>query len=125
MVLTFVPLVQCLPHVPCLHRQQFRRIEVTWRLYLHQCKRHFRRGRKTGGAGQTIPCAICHGPDLKGVGQIPGIAGRSPSYIVRQLYDFKHGTRAGSGGALMKPIVEKLTEDHMISLAAYLASLTP
>jgi cytochrome c553 len=80
---------------------------------------------KTGGAGQTVQCAICHGPDLKGVGPIPGIAGRSPSYVVRQLYDFKQGTRAGIGSALMKPTVEKLTEEDMVSLAAYLASLTP
>ena len=80
---------------------------------------------KTGGAGQTVPCAICHGPDLKGVGPIPGIAGRSPSYVVRQLYDFKHGVRAGTGSALMKPAVEKLTLDDMINLAAYAASLAP
>ena len=81
---------------------------------------------KSGDAGKTTPCAICHGPDLKGVGPIPGIAGRSPSYIVRQLHDFKQGTRAGAiGGALMKPTVEKLTEEDMVWLAAYLASLTP
>jgi cytochrome c553 len=80
---------------------------------------------KTGGAGRTIPCAICHGPDLKGVGPIPGIAGRSPSYVVRQLYDFRQGTRAGIASALMKPTVEKLREEDMVSLAAYLASLTP
>jgi cytochrome c553 len=80
---------------------------------------------KTGGASQTVACTICHGTDLKGVGTIPGIAGRSPSYVVRQLYDFKQGTRAGSGSALMKPAVEKLTEEDMVSLAAYLASLTP
>ena len=49
----------------------------------------------TGGAGKTVPCGICHGPDLKGLGPIPSIAGRSPSYIVRQLYDFQHGERAG------------------------------
>jgi len=80
---------------------------------------------KSGGAGTTVPCASCHGPDLKGVGPIPGIAGRSPSYVVRQLYDFKHGARAGVGAALMKPTVEKLSVDDMISLAAYLASLMP
>jgi cytochrome c553 len=81
---------------------------------------------KSGGAGKTTACGICHGPDLKGVGPIPRIAGRSPSYIVRQLYDFKQGTRAGAiGGALMKPTVEKLTEEDMVSLAAYLASLAP
>jgi cytochrome c553 len=79
----------------------------------------------SGGGGKTIQCAICHGPDLKGLGPIPGIAGRSTNYTVRQLYDFKHGSRAGTGSALMKPAVEKLTVDDMLALAAYLASLAP
>ena len=80
---------------------------------------------KTGGGGTTVACAACHGADLKGIGPIPGIAGRSPTYVVRQLYDFKHGARAGASSALMKGTVEKLSEDDMISLAAYVASLTP
>lgn len=79
----------------------------------------------SGGGGKTVQCGVCHGPDLKGLGPIPGIAGRSPSYIVRQLYDFKHGARAGIGSTLMKPTVEKLTVEEMVSLAAYAASLTP
>jgi len=78
-----------------------------------------------GGGGKTVQCGICHGPDLKGLGPIPGIAGRSPSYTFRQLYDFKHGTRAGTGAALMKPTVEKLTVEDMLNLAAYAASLSP
>ena len=78
-----------------------------------------------GGSGKTVQCDICHGPNLKGLGPIPGIAGRSPSYIVRQLYDFKHGTRAGTGSALMKPTVDKLTVEDMLNLAAYAASLAP
>jgi cytochrome c553 len=80
---------------------------------------------KSGGGGTTVQCATCHGADLKGVGPTPGIAGRSPTYIVRQLYDYKHGARAGASSALMKPAVEKLSEDDMISLASYVASLTP
>src|SRR5579859_7537267 len=80
---------------------------------------------KTGGVGVTTPCITCHGPDLKGVAAVPGIAGRSPSYLVRQLYDFQQHARAGSAGALMLPVVEKLSHDDMISLAAYAASLTP
>ena len=79
----------------------------------------------SGGGGKTLPCGTCHGPDLKGLGPIPGIAGRSPSYIVRQLYDFKHGTRAGIGSALMKASVEKLAVEDMLALAAYAASLAP
>ncbi len=79
----------------------------------------------TGGAGKTVQCTICHGPELKGLGPIPGIAGRSPSYLVRQLFDFREGTRAGISSALMKPTVEHLTIEDMIALAAYAASLTP
>lgn len=77
------------------------------------------------GEGKTVSCRICHGPDLKGLGTIPGIAGRSPSYVVRQLYDFQTGVRAGVNSALMKPVVEKLSMDDMIALAAYAASLSP
>jgi cytochrome c553 len=79
----------------------------------------------TGGAGITTPCITCHGPDLRGVAPIPGIAGRSPSYLVRQLFDFQQHARAGSAGAQMAPVVEKLSPDDMISLAAYATSLTP
>ena len=76
-------------------------------------------------AGAATPCIVCHGPGLKGLADVPGIAGRSPSYIARQLYDFKHGARAGSGSGLMKPVVETLTPDNMLALAAYAASLPP
>jgi len=77
------------------------------------------------GANVTTPCITCHGPDLKGLASVPGIAGRSPSYLVRQLYDFQQHARAGSLGAPMADVVEKLSHDDMISLAAYAASLTP
>jgi cytochrome c553 len=79
----------------------------------------------TGGAGKTIPCAICHGADLRGLGPIPALAGRSPSYIVRQLYDIQHGVRDGSWTELMKPVVARLSEEDMVSIAAYTASRAP
>jgi cytochrome c553 len=79
----------------------------------------------TGGSGLTTPCATCHGPDLKGINPVPGIAGRSPSYLVRQLYDFQQHRRLGSAGELMAPVVEKLSHADMISLAAYVSSLQP
>jgi cytochrome c553 len=80
---------------------------------------------KTGGAGKTLACVTCHGPDLKGVGLIPGIAGRSTNYVVRQLYDIKHGFRAGALAALMKDAVARLDEEDMLALAAYLATQAP
>ena len=80
---------------------------------------------KTGGEGKTLACVSCHGPDLKGVGLIPGIAGRSTNYVVRQLYDIKHGFRAGAFAALMKDVVVKLEEEDMLAIAAYLATQAP
>jgi cytochrome c553 len=79
-----------------------------------------------GGGGKTVQCSGCHGPELKGgAANVPGIAGRSPSYIVRQMYDMKHGVRTGDGADLMKPVLEKLTTDDMAALAGYAASLAP
>jgi cytochrome c553 len=72
-----------------------------------------------------MPCGTCHGPDLLGIGPIPGIAGRSPSYLTRQMYDMQQGTRHGAMAALMKPVVEKLTEDDMIAIVAYVSSKKP
>ena len=76
------------------------------------------------GAG-AFPCAACHGPDYKGNGNVPALAGRSPAQITRQLYDFKAGIRNGEGAAMMKPEVANMTEDMRIDIAAYLASLNP
>ena len=80
---------------------------------------------KTGGNGKTEACSICHGDSLNGLGPVPGIAGRSPSYLVRQMYDMQAGARDGEWTKLMKPAVAKLTEDDFITIAAYVSSLKP
>jgi cytochrome c553 len=79
----------------------------------------------TGGASKNLRCATCHGRDLKGKGKVPPLAGRSPSYIVRQLYDIQSGARAGAAAHQMKPVVTQLTVDDMVALADYTASLHP
>ena len=79
----------------------------------------------TTGGGKTIPCNLCHGSDLRGKNDVPSIAGRSPSYIVRQLYDIRSGTRNGMNTPLMKPTVAKLTLGDIVSIAAYTSSLHP
>ena len=75
--------------------------------------------------GKTTTCSVCHGPDLMGIGNMPGIAGRSPSYMMRQLWDMKMGTRKGPQVALMMPVIANLTVDDMTAIVAYLASITP
>ena len=76
----------------------------------------------TGGAGKTTQCSVCHGPDLRGLGPVPGIAGRSPSYTARQLYDMQQDVRKGVWSDLMKPVVAKLSNADMLAIAAYAAS---
>lgn len=80
---------------------------------------------KTGGNGKTVQCTLCHGAKLEGLGPVPGIAGRSPSYLVRQLYDMQMGTRKGVWVAQMKQVVEKLTAEDLVAIGAYTASLVP
>src|SRR5947209_12357340 len=78
-----------------------------------------------GGPGKTLQCAPCHGPDLKGLGPLPSIVGRSPSYMFRQLYDFAHGARTGEWSPLMAQVVSNLDQNDMLAIVAYLASLDP
>jgi cytochrome c553 len=79
----------------------------------------------TGGDGKTVPCGICHGRDLRGLAEIPPLAGRTGIYLVRQLNDMKTGNRTGVHVELMKQVVAKLTADDMVAIAAYLASREP
>jgi cytochrome c553 len=80
---------------------------------------------RTGGNGKTVECRLCHGADLLGLGPVPGIAGRSPSYVVRQMYDMQVGARSGEWTELMKPVVAKLTDEDFVNIAAYVASRVP
>ena len=85
------------------------------------------RGRAlaTTGGGRTIACSTCHGADLRGLGPVPSIAGRSPSYMGRQMYDFKTGARHGAMSAPMTEVVARLTDEDIVDLLAYVATLAP
>jgi len=77
---------------------------------------------ETGG-GKTLACTICHGQDLKGLASIPALAGAHPVYTARQLYWFKDGTRNGGMAAQMTPVVAALTDEDIVAIVAYLASI--
>jgi cytochrome c553 len=79
----------------------------------------------TANGGKVTACTACHGTDLRGLGPVPRLAGRSPSYIARQLYDMQHGNRAGTWTPLMVPVVANLGSDDLLTASAYLASLQP
>ena len=80
------------------------------------------RGEAIAKKGQ---CQLCHGPDLLGLGPVPGIAGRSPSYMVRQMYDMQSSNRKGLWTPLMARVVGPLSVEEMRDVAAYVASLKP
>jgi cytochrome c553 len=85
------------------------------------------RGRTlaTEGGARFPACTSCHGADLRGVGLVPPIAGRSPTYLLRQLVAFRTGARATAAGQPMQPVVAQLELDEMIAMAAYTATLAP
>jgi len=78
-----------------------------------------RKGEALATRGQ---CALCHGANLEGLGPVPGIAGRSPSYMVRQLFDMQTGARKGEWGALMRNAVATMSIEDIVSVSAYVAS---
>jgi cytochrome c553 len=80
---------------------------------------------KGGESGKTVQCALCHGEALKGLGEVPRLAGLQPLYVARQLFDMQYGSSAGKAAALMKPVVANLSEDDIIAISSYLGSLPP
>lgn len=78
-----------------------------------------------GPAGIATACATCHGPSLLGVGEIPPIAGRSPSAILRQLINFRTRARKDSTALPMYTVTDALSLNDMVALAAYVGSLPP
>lgn len=85
------------------------------------------RGRRlaTTATPPLTSCTTCHGPALRGLGDIPPLAGRSPSYLLRQLVAFRTGARAAVMSAPMQAVVAGLSLDDMIAVVAYAGSLKP
>ncbi len=79
----------------------------------------------TGENGGMVACVACHGVGLHGVGDIPPLAGRSPTMLVRQLWAFRSGTRHATADAPMRAEVARLTSTDVIDLAAFAASQRP
>ena len=77
------------------------------------------------GGGKTTACGTCHGDNLQGKDDVPGIAGRSPVYIGRQLYTFKNDMRDGPNADIMKKVVAQLDNDDIVAISAFVASRNP
>ena len=77
------------------------------------------------GYGGQPGCVSCHGANLTGSGVAPPLAGRSPTYLARQLWDMHTGHRTGGNAAMMQPIAARLTPHAIVAVAGYAASLRP
>lgn len=77
------------------------------------------------GLDEAFACTACHGARLQGSGNVPPLAGRSPTATFRQLYNFKVGARAGDDAELMRQAAVELSIADMVAVSAYAASLRP
>jgi cytochrome c553 len=70
------------------------------------------------------PCASCHGPDAKGDGQFPRLAGQLSDYVVNKLTNWTkergQDLKNPDSSAIMQPIAHGLTEQQIKAVAAYL-----
>ena len=80
---------------------------------------------RTGGAGKTTPCAMCHGQNFKGLGDWPVDRGpsadvyRAPAQRHAERCAFRRHDGADEGGG------RKADPEDMIAIAAYLGSRDP
>lgn len=109
--------------------EQFENLDGRSRFVAYVPDGSLARGQAIATAGipgtAVASCTSCHMADLRGVHFIPPLAGRSPSYAIRQLWDMKVGARTGPGLPPMARVAQALDLDAMIAVAAYVASLPP
>jgi len=81
-----------------------------------------------GIASADVPaCSSCHGPDAKGNGPFPRLAGQLSDYVISKLvnWDKERGQDPAKpdNSAMMQPIAHNLTQPQIKAVAAYLSSL--
>jgi len=92
--------------------------------------RQLRRGavlNAVGSAERGIPgCTNCHGADAEGIApSVPALAGQHAGYIAAQLGQWRQGVRANDPMNVMKAIADKMTDEDIEAVSAYLARLRP
>lgn len=80
-------------------------------------------GDIAAGKSKSVTCVGCHGADGMGLSEeFPNLAGQKQAYIVKQLTAFKNSTRTDP---TMKAMTALLSDNDMLDLSAYYASLNP
>lgn len=72
-------------------------------------------------------CVNCHGERGRGkapnVSVFPVVGGQHKDYLIKQLKDFREGTRSNDPAGMMTDIAKRLSEEEIQAVAAYLSSL--
>jgi cytochrome c553 len=77
-------------------------------------------GNVEAGKAKSATCMACHGPDGNSLApNFPKIAGQHEGYLVKQLQEYRDGTRVN---AIMAPMAMPLSDQDILDLAAYYAS---
>ena len=76
------------------------------------------------GKAKSAVCAVCHGAQgISAVPIYPNLKGQKEAYLYASLKAYKSGQRQGGMSAIMKPQADLLSDQEMLNLAAYYASL--
>jgi cytochrome c553 len=74
-------------------------------------------------------CINCHGERGKGksetIAAFPVIGGQHRDYLIKNLNDFKSGSRANDPAGMMSAIAKKLSDDEIKQVAEYLSLQLP
>ncbi len=70
-------------------------------------------------------CSACHSPTGQGnaTAGFPSLSGQHAEYTLKQLKSFRTGERANDSNAMMRTIVERLTDKELEALASYVSGL--
>lgn len=79
--------------------------------------------------GKTIAaqhhCASCHLDTFRGTGAAAAVANQREDYLVKALRDYRSGTRPSTGVAAMNEAAAALTDEQIVAVSHYLATLPP
>lgn len=79
----------------------------------------------TANGGKVTACTACHGLDLRGLGPVPRLAARSPSYILRANSTTCSTVTVWELGLLSWLRSSPTLAEDLLTASAYLASLEP
>lgn len=76
-------------------------------------------------AGEKIfrsSCRSCHGPKARGMASFPKLAGRDAGYLEDRLHTYRDGQTIGPNSRLMIPVAQKLSDEEIADVAAFIAT---